>query len=140
MEKYRKLPESELAVMQAIWEEWKQDDREHISAGRIMEKDSGLSELKLTTVLTLISRLAAKGFLETRKGGRVNYYRPLVDEEVYKQQAAADFVATVYHNDSCGLLCALWDGGTLSGEDVEELRKMIEQWKPGDKDEKGRKP
>ena len=32
MEKYRKLPESELAVMQAIWEEWKQDDREHISA------------------------------------------------------------------------------------------------------------
>ena len=92
-----------------------------------------MAKLKLTTVLTLLSRLADKGFVEVYKDGRINCYRPLVEEETYKQQAAVAFLATVYHNDSRQLLNALWSGGSLSADEVNELLAMIEATKKDDK-------
>lgn len=123
---YVKLPDSEFAVMQAVWDEEAAENTEEISAGILMEHNPSLAKLKLTTVLTLLTRLIGKSFLRSEKHGRVHYYRSLVREEDYKKKAATEFLSTVYRNDSGRLLNALWSGGALSDEDIRELRELLE--------------
>lgn len=124
---YTKLPDSEFAVMQAVWDEESAGNYEKISAGLLMEHHSTLAKLKLTTVLTLLTRLMNKGFLSSEKRGRVHYYRSLVSECDYKQAAAAEFLSVVYRNRSGSLLSALWSGGVLSAEDIRELKDLLDR-------------
>ena len=85
-----------------------------------------IGHLALTTVLTLISRLQTKGFIRLEKHGRANCAIVIADEDEYKRKAAADFVATVYENNTKGLISALYSDGILSKEDIAELRQEIE--------------
>jgi BlaI family penicillinase repressor len=121
------LPNSELQIMQIIWTMKKENGScELITAGAMLEHSPEvIGHLKLTTVLTLISRLIAKGCIRAEKTGRANYYVPLISEAEYKQTAAADFVTTVYNNDTKGLISALLGDTRLSEKDIDDLRKMI---------------
>ncbi len=125
-ENFIKLPESELRLMQAIWALHAAGEPD-ITAAALMAADEGLSRLKLTTVLTLITRLAGRGFLAIEKRGRANCYTPLVSEADYKAQAAAEFIATVYESKPGDLLSALLGGGLLSEEEIAQLRTVLEQ-------------
>lgn len=124
---YVKLPDSEFAVMQAVWDEEASGNTEEISAGVLMAHCRSLGKLKLTTVLTLLTRLQAKGFLTCEKRGRVHCYRSAIGEKAYKQAAAADFLSVVYRNNYGSLLNALWSGGSLSAEDIRELRELLDR-------------
>ncbi len=77
--------------------------------------------------MTLLTRLIGKNYLNCEKRGRIHYYRSLIDEDTYKQAAAADFLSSVYRNQSGRLLNALWSGGALSPEDIRELKEFLEQ-------------
>ena len=85
-----------------------------------------LGHLALTTVLTLISRLQLKGFIDLEKHGRANCAIVLADENEYKRRAAKDFVETVYKNNTKGLISALYSDGILSEDDIADLRKEID--------------
>lgn len=124
---YVKLPDSEFHVMQAIWDEEAAGNKKEISAGILMEHAPALAKLKLTTVLTLLTRLINKQFICCEKRGRVHYYRSLICESDYKQAAATEFLSSVYRNNSGNLLSALWSGGALSAEDICELRKFLDR-------------
>lgn len=125
--KFTKLPESELRIMQLIWEMESAGESE-ISAGAMFEKyPDKIGHLALTTVLTLLTRLESKKFILCRKINRVKYYTSIVCEDDYKSQAAADFVASVYNNNSIGLLSALCNSGIISQSDIDELREMIQK-------------
>lgn len=123
-----KLPESELAVMQLIWDMHRAGEpSDSVTAGNLMERyPDRIGHLKLTTVLTLISRLIGKKFIRAEKTGRAYCYIPLVDEEEYKKMAAQDFVKTVYNSDTRGLISALVSDDGLTEKDIEELMKMLE--------------
>ena len=131
-ENFVKLPESELRLMQAVWALHAAGEPD-ITAAALMAADEGLSRLKLTTVLTLFTRLIDRGFLSAEKRGRANCYTPLVSEETYKTQAAAEFIATVYASKPGGLLSALIGGGILTDEEIDELRAMLAQEAKGDR-------
>jgi len=122
------LPESELMVMQIVWDMSRScsDDYSHITAGAMFEEyPQRIGHLKLTTVLTLITRLINKGCLKAVKSGRANYYIPLIDEKEYKQNAVDDFIETVYNNDTKGLISALLDNNMLTKRDIDDLRAAI---------------
>ena len=122
--KFIKLPDSELKVMQIIWDMYKQNKKD--DAGSMMSAYPHiLGHLKLTTVLTLISRLNEKGFIRTEKCGRINYYIPLVAEEQYKNNAAVEFVENVYKSSPISLMSALFDVGVIKQEDIDEFRRQI---------------
>ena len=121
-----KLPDSELKVMQVIWDMTK--TAEKVDAGSMMEAyPDVIGHLKLTTVLTLITRLGEKGFVKTEKRGRVNCYIPAISEEHYKKSAAAEFVENVYKNRPINLMSALFDIGAINKEDIDEFRKRISE-------------
>ena len=121
-----KLPESELQIMQLIWDMNKKGVKDIPAGAMIAAYPDEIGHLALTTVLTLMTRLVGKGFIRLEKHGRANCAVVLADEEEYKQRAAADFVATVYGSNTKGLISALYSGGIISEEDIADLRKMIE--------------
>lgn len=121
-----KLPESELRLMQALWALDAAGETD-ITAAALMAHDETLGALKLTTVLTLVTRLQNRGYLAAEKRGRANCYTPLVAEADYKAQAAAEFIATVYGSRPTGLISALVQGGMLSDEDLGELQALLER-------------
>ena len=125
-QEFIKLPESELEVMQAIWA-LNADGEKFVSAGLIMKRFPALCRLKLTTVLTLITRLQNKGFISSEKLSRSNCYKPLIDADEYRRFVANDFVQRVYVGNRLGLISNLIESDDLSAEDIAELKKIIEE-------------
>ncbi|MBE6724109.1 MAG: BlaI/MecI/CopY family transcriptional regulator [Ruminococcaceae bacterium] len=121
-----KLPASELEIMQAIWT-LDEEGEKFISASLVMKRFPALNRLKLTTVLTLITRLQTKGFIRTDKLGRSNCYTPLISSAEYRKFAYGDFVEKVYRNDRLDLFSALVNDEALTKEDLEEIKAMIEK-------------
>ena len=129
------LPDSELQIMQIIWDMVRENggNYSNVTAGAMLTfAPDRIGHLKLTTVLTLISRLAAKGFVRTEKNGRANCCIPLVAEEDYRQNAADRFVETVYQNDAKSLISALLGNEKLSRSDIDEIRAIISGADNGD--------
>lgn len=122
-----KLPESELQIMQLIWDMEKKGGKDIHAGALLTAYPEQIGHLALTTVLTLISRLQSKGFIRLEKHGRANCAVVIANENEYKRKAAADFVATVYKNNTKGLISALYSDGILSKEDIAELRRDIEE-------------
>ena len=121
-----KLPESELEVMQAIWA-LNEEGEKFVSAGLIMKRFPYLQRLKLTTVLTLITRLQTKGYIKTEKLGRSNCYIPIISSEDYRIFASGDFVKKVYMNDKIGLISALVNDDTLTADELKEIKALVEK-------------
>ena len=123
-EKIIKLPESELEIMQAIWA-LNEEGEKFVTASLIMKRFTSLSRLKLTTILTLITRLQIKGFIKTEKIGRSNCYTPLITSAEYRKFASGDFVEKVYMNDKMGLISALVGDEKLTAEELDEIKAII---------------
>ena len=74
----RRLPDAELAVMQALWACQTPAGRSDLEG--ILQSTHPMAA---TTLLTLLSRLGDKGFVRSEKVGRSARYTPLVSQEDY---------------------------------------------------------
>ncbi|MDD4803091.1 MAG: BlaI/MecI/CopY family transcriptional regulator, partial [Syntrophomonas sp.] len=91
MDTMKRLPDSELEIMMIIWEAG-----QPVSSAYIMKKLVGEKNWANTTVLNFLSRLVDRGFLETSKRGRFNYYKPLVDESEYLKKESKSFLEKMH--------------------------------------------
>jgi BlaI family transcriptional regulator, penicillinase repressor len=105
-EKIIRLPESELEIMQMIWQLHAKGEK-NITANLIMRSYPEITRLKLTTVLTLITRLQIKGFVSVSKEGRSNCYTPLIAVEDYRKFALEDFITRVFMGNRDELISML---------------------------------
>ncbi|MBQ2727442.1 MAG: BlaI/MecI/CopY family transcriptional regulator [Clostridia bacterium] len=119
-----KLPESELEIMQGIWV-LNEEGEKFVSASLVMKRFPALQRLKLTTVLTLITRLQTKGFIKTEKIGRSNCYTPLIPSDEYRRFATGDYVKKVYLGDKMDLISTLVSDETLTAEELAEIKAVI---------------
>lgn len=87
----------------------------------------GLSATK-NTIISLLSRLIAKGYLTTNKIGRRNKYSALVSEEEYQTMQTKTLINKVYEGNVKSLVSTLIQNNLISANDYEELRKY---WKGG---------
>lgn len=83
------------------------------------------------TIITLLSRLASKGFLKTSKTGFRNQYIALVLETDYQEIQTKSLLDKLYEGNAKGLVSTLIEKDMLSPEDYEDLRK---HWKGGESD------
>lgn len=123
----RRLPDSELEVMQAIWTCSPQtgETTQPVSRGQIEEilQDR---DMALTTLLTLLSRLADKGFVKTEKIGRSNAYTPLISQADYLASQSRRFFDKLCGGSISTFANALCGSG-LTKEELEELRQLLER-------------
>lgn len=118
----KRLPDSELEIMMIIWELDKPVMRFEIEE-RLNEK----RKLSPTTILSFLSRLQEKGFLEVQKAGKNNVYIALIDKESYMKSESKNILKRLYNNSAKNFLAALYDGDNLSKEDVSELMDYLNE-------------
>lgn len=118
----KRLPDSELEIMMIIWDLNKPVTRFEIE--ELMDEGRKLSP---TTILSFLSRLQEKGYLEVRKEGKNNVYMPLIDRDSYMQAESRNILKRLYQNSAKNFLAALYDGDSLSEEELKELEDYISE-------------
>ncbi len=118
---FRKLPDAELEVMQAVWACTPPVSRSQIDE---ILKDS--HPMALTTLLTLLTRLSEKGFLRIEKTGRRAQYIPLVAEEEYLAEQSKRFLHKLCGGNLSTFATALCNSG-LTKEEISQLRGLLEK-------------
>ncbi len=119
MEEIKRLPDAELAVMQAIW-----SLQPPVTAADVQQHTE--KDWKATSVLTFLSRLCEKGFLRCEKEGRQNLYTPLIGQEQYLQRESRSFVERLCGGSVKNLVASLSDAGALTEDDIDELRAFLD--------------
>ena len=119
----KRLPDSELALMQVIWKKEPPVSRSDIEGE--LARDHPLAP---TTVLTFLTRLVDRGFLAVERRGKTNYYTPLISEKDYLARESRGVLDRLFGGSVSAFATALVDGG-VSREEIEELRRMLEEGK-----------
>jgi len=117
----RRLPDSELEVMQAIWA-----CVPPVSKDDIAQRIYAAHPMAETTLLTLLSRLTDKGFLCAELRRRKKYYTPLVSREEYLSAQGRRFIDQLCGGSVSTLASALCGSG-LTKEELAELRVLLER-------------
>lgn len=116
----KRLPDSELEIMMIIW-----DLNKPVTRVEIEERLGGERKLSPTTILSFLSRLQEKGFLKVQKSGKNNVYLALIEREDYMRIESRNILKRLYQNSAKNFLAALYDGDSLTEEELEELEDYI---------------
>lgn len=117
----RRLPDTELEVMQALWA-----SDTPVPRAQLAERLAQTHPMATTTLLTLLSRLSEKGFVRVDKEGRKSLYAPLVTREDYLAAQSRSFIQKLCGGSLSTFASALCDSG-LSKEELEELRELLKE-------------
>lgn len=116
----KKLPDAELEVMQAIW-----SCESPVKRSDIDELLKDTHPMAQTTLLTLLTRLSEKGFIQIEKVNRSSQYIPLIKEEDYIKEQSKTFFQKLCKGNVSIFANALCDN-VLTKEEIEELKTMLE--------------
>ena len=117
----RRLPDSELEVMQALWDCEVPAQRKDIEA--VLYKKHPMA---VTTLLTLLNRLSEKNFIRIDRVGRGSVYTPLIERSEYLSSQSKRFYHKLCGGSMAAFASALCDSG-ISREEIEELRRLLEE-------------
>lgn len=121
-----RLPDAELAVMQALWAIGRPAARP--------ELDAALESRRWgpTTVLNLIARLEGKGFVSRQKQGKGYLYTALVSQAEYLEAESAHVLQRAFGGSAKQFIAALYAGQALSGQDIDELERYLHELQKGE--------
>ncbi|WP_040196335.1 BlaI/MecI/CopY family transcriptional regulator [Candidatus Soleaferrea massiliensis] len=122
-----KLPDGELKIMQAVWE-----NTPPVTTRMVIDRLSPSKKIKTQTVLTHLDRLIARGFIRCEKVGQERRYFPLVTCEDYQQFETKRFMEQIHKNSFSSLVTALFRGKEIPEQEYQELKEWLEK--------EGRKP
>ena len=126
-QKIKRLPDSELEVMKAVWAA-----DEPVTRTQLEQVLGGKKQWAPTTILAMLTRLEQKGFLEREKQGRAYLIRPLVSREAYLQVESQSALGRMFGGSAKNLIAALHQCHALSHQEVQELADYLEQLKQED--------
>lgn len=121
MSQLRRLPDTELEVMQVIW-----DCTPPVSVSDIIDNVCAVHPMAETTLQTLLARLAEKGFLDVLIQKRKKYYTPTVSQESYQISQSRSFFQKVCGGNLSAFANALCEGG-LTKEEISQLRILLKE-------------
>ena len=118
MEEYR-LCNSDYRFMMIVWE------HAPVGSGELVRLCKEQLGWKKSTTYTEIKRLCEKGILKSEKA----VVEPLVSKEEVQAQESDAFVERTFSGSLPGFLAAFLGGKKLSGEEAEELKNLIDNYR-----------
>lgn len=124
MSKLKRLPEAELEIMKAVWSSGAPATTAFVAAAL-----SGNRAWAPQTILTMLNRLESKGFLTSEKSAKGRAFSPVVSQDEYLRFESENFLQTFHKNSLLGMINALYDGKAINEDDVDELRRWLDDRK-----------
>jgi BlaI family penicillinase repressor len=123
MEENPRISDAEWEVMKVIW------DNPNCTAGFVIEALKDFRDWKPKTIKSLIKRLTDKGILSFEPDGREYRYYPLISEKECVKSERDSFLQRVYRGSKKAMLLNFIDENELSNEDIEELKRILDERK-----------
>ena len=114
-----RLTDSEWKVLEVLWKGGPQ------TLGQVLEALAPETGWSRTTVHTYLTRMMAKNLIRADGHSPKHYSAALTREECAEHQRR-DLVDRVYQGSAGKLVAAFVQDGSLSREEREELRKMLD--------------
>ena len=116
-----KIFDSELKILEILWE-----------GGEASAKDVALRAAELvgwskTTTYTVLKKCVDKGLVQRLDPGFL--CRALVSREDVQRQETRGLIDRMYGGSADRLVASLLDGKALSGEEIDRLRRLVEELK-----------
>lgn len=115
------ISDTEWLVMQTVWK------NPPITAADVVDDLADRTHWKPKTVMTLLNRLVKKRILGFEKKGRAYHYYPLVEQAACVRAESRSFVQRVYGGALKPMLAGFLEDANLSKEDIEELKRILDQ-------------
>ena len=117
------LSDGEWKLMNRLWEHAPRTITELTAA---LREETGWSK---NTIITMLSRLEAKGAVTHTEGQRAKQYSPLILRAQDAQEETESFLSKVYGGSLGSLVNAMVSSRALTEADLEELSAILEQAK-----------
>jgi predicted transcriptional regulator len=122
------VSETELEILKAIWEH---------GPGTVREINSRLRPTgrrwAYTTVLTLLQRLEAKGYVASNKTGLAHVFRAVVSRDRLLRQRLKDLAQQLCEGAPAPLVLALVESQHFSEQEIEQFRRLLDELDKGRK-------
>jgi BlaI family penicillinase repressor len=116
-----RLGKVQLQIMQVLWRKGQATARE------ITDELNSEAPIAHSTVQTLLRKMEAKGAVRHEAVDRVFVFKPLYQEDEVATTATRDLLARVFNSSVPGLVAHLLRHEKVSAEELQRLRKLIEE-------------
>lgn len=116
-----KLGRVELQIMNVVWEKGTAtvyDVKDALSRGR---------KPAYSTILTMMRKLEAKGYLEHDVQERTYVYRPAISRQAVRHSMLGDVLDRLFEGSASLLFNSLAEQNRISKKELREIRKLIEE-------------
>ena len=115
------LSNSEWKLMRRLWDRTPSTITELTAA---LREETGWSK---HTVITMLSRLEAKGAVRHEEGGRAKRYFPVLRREDAARDETESFLSKVYGGSLGLMMSAMVESRRLSESDIAELSAILDR-------------
>jgi len=124
MDTYKKLPDAEFDVMQAIW-----DSPPPVNTSYLMEKIGNKKSWKAPTLISFLVRLEERGFISSEKKGKERQYTPVASRDNYIRTVTEQFILQYHEGSFVKMMESLYSDKKLSGRDIDDLLEWLKRTK-----------
>ena len=120
-----RLGKLELSIMKVVWR------RRHATVHDVMDDISQNRKPAYSTILTMMRKLEAKGYLQHTEDRRTYVYSATISKQKVRQSVLLDMLERVFDGSPTLLLASLVEQNQISQKELTEIRKVItEHQKP----------
>ena len=119
------LSDGEWTLMKALWEDAPMTITQLTAA---MKDSTGWSK---HTIISMLSRMEAKGAVKYQSNGRAKLYSPVLQREDAVRRETSHFMDKVFDGRMGVMLNAMIDSRPLTQTDLDELSAILEKAKEG---------
>lgn len=116
-----RLGRLELQIMNVVWEKGKatvHDVKDVLGRGR---------KPAYSTILTMMRKLEAKGYLEHDVDDRTYVYRPTISQQAVRHGVLGDIVDRLFEGSPSLLLNSLVEQNRMSDKELKNIQKLIKE-------------
>lgn len=81
------------------------------------------------TVSTILKILAEKKFVSIKQLGKVNFYKPVVEKEVYSKRSVKQIVQDYFDGSFANMLSAFTSSKELTAKDLDDILNELQKHK-----------
>ncbi|MEE4176209.1 MAG: BlaI/MecI/CopY family transcriptional regulator [Bacteroides sp.] len=127
LEKKFQPTESELEILQVLWEKGEATVRE------VYEVLEQTRDIGYTTTLKTMQIMTEKGLLGRNTSSRTHVYIPLITRENTQRQFLNKMIDGLFHGSASRLVIGALDGSKLSTKELREIQDYLKQFENGEK-------